>query len=172
MKFILQVKWSVTANDQLQTKLPTDKDLSHWASYANRCALQNLAQTINCKNANAMLVNLKIVSTTESQYLNKKYRGKDKPTNVLSFPFADDLPDFILEQLDECVLGDIALCMDVVNKEAQQQHKSLPAHWAHMMVHSIFHLHGMDHQNQREAAIMETLEIETLAKLGYKNPYQ
>lgn len=114
----------------------------------------------------ARVVSIRLVDEDESQALNSQYRGKDKPTNVLSFP--SDLPDFI----DDPLLGDLAICAKVVIREALEQGKAVDAHWAHMTVHGTLHLQGYDHINDADAEEMENLEIAILAKLGYPNPYE
>lgn len=108
---------------------------------------------------------IRVVSLNESQELNATYRGKDKPTNVLSFPF-EQPPGLNLP-----ILGDLAICHDVVVQEAQQQHKSIEAHWSHMLVHGTLHLLGYDHINDEEAEHMESLEVEILNNLGVDDPY-
>ncbi len=111
-------------------------------------------------------VTVRLVDEAESQELNHTYRGKDKPTNVLSFPF--ECPPGIELPL----LGDLVICRQVVESEATEQGKPLMAHWAHMVVHGSLHLLGYDHIEDDEAEEMEALEIEFLAALGYANPYQ
>lgn len=110
-------------------------------------------------------VALKIVAKEESQALNAEYRGKDKPTNILSFPM--QMP----EGTELPILGDLALCAPVVAWEASLQGKSLHAHWAHMLVHGVLHLQGFDHVEDADAEEMEALEQEILADLGYPDPY-
>lgn len=107
---------------------------------------------------------LRIVDAEESRALNHQFRGRDKATNVLSFPAASPLPD--LPQL-----GDIVLCAPVIAREACEQGKMVRAHWAHMVVHGVLHLRGHDHQDDAEAAKMEALERRILAKLGFADPY-
>ncbi len=108
---------------------------------------------------------LRIVDKDEIQQLNKTYRHKDKPTNVLSFPF--EAPP----EIQLALLGDIIICHDVVVEEAQQQQKTSQDHWAHMVVHGVLHLKGYDHIRDSDADIMETLEIQILNKLNIPNPY-
>ncbi|WP_420428214.1 rRNA maturation RNase YbeY [Algiphilus sp.] len=107
---------------------------------------------------------LRVVDAEESRALNHQFRGRDKPTNVLSFPAASPLPE--LPQL-----GDIVLCAPVIQLEAEVQGKAPRAHWAHMVVHGVLHLRGYDHQNSDEAEAMEALERGILAKLGFADPY-
>lgn len=111
-------------------------------------------------------VTIRIVGAEESQALNFQYRGKDKPTNVLSFPF--EAPPGITMPL----AGDLVICAPVVEIEAREQHKALVAHWAHMVVHGMLHLQGYDHIEDDDAEVMEALEIRLLAQLGFINPYE
>jgi len=111
-------------------------------------------------------VSLKVVSAAESQSLNRDYRGKDKPTNVLSFPA--DWP----EELEMPVLGDLAICAEVVEQEAAAQNKPLADHWAHLVVHGVLHLLGYDHIADDEAKRMEAREVALLAELGIADPYR
>jgi probable rRNA maturation factor len=111
-------------------------------------------------------VSIYIVDEAESQELNAQYRGKDKPTNVLSFPA--DIP----EEVGIPLLGDLVVCAPVVEREAQEQGKTLEAHWAHMLVHGSLHLLGFDHINDDEAETMEALETEIITGLGFPAPYQ
>ncbi len=111
-------------------------------------------------------VSLRLVDTPEMTGLNENYRGKSGPTNVLSFPA--DLPG----EIELPLLGDIVICVPVVEREAAQQGKTLQAHWAHMAVHGTLHLLGYDHIEEHEAQIMEALESAILLDLGYPCPYQ
>lgn len=113
-------------------------------------------------------VTIRIVDKDEITTLNSTYRHKNKPTNVLSFPF--ELPDDI--KLDTPILGDIAICAEVIVEEAAEQHKPVETHWAHMVVHGILHLLGYDHVKDEDAEVMEAEEITIMAKLGFNNPYQ
>ncbi|WP_241969857.1 rRNA maturation RNase YbeY [Pseudidiomarina taiwanensis] len=112
---------------------------------------------------------IRLVDAAESQALNATYRGKDAPTNVLSFPFDNEgLPP----ELSLPLLGDLIICVPVVNAEAAAQGKPVTAHWAHLVIHGTLHLLGYDHIKQTEAEVMETLEKDIMAKLGYPDPYQ
>lgn len=108
---------------------------------------------------------LRIVDAEEMQHLNATYRGKDKPTNVLSFP--SELP----EEIGIAMLGDIVICAGVVEHEAAEQNKSSDAHWAHMVVHGTLHLQGYDHIHDDDAEKMEALETDILTDLGFPAPY-
>lgn len=111
-------------------------------------------------------VSIYIVDEDESHELNHQYRGKDKPTNVLSFPA--DIPD----EVGVPLLGDLVVCAPVVEAEAKEQGKTLEAHWAHMLIHGTLHLLGFDHIEDDEAEVMEALEKRLLAQLGFPNPYE
>lgn len=108
---------------------------------------------------------LRVVSAAESQMLNSQYRQKDRPTNVLSFPGLYQ-PG---QQLDQ--LGDLAICASVVTTEARTQEKTSAAHWAHLLLHGTLHLLGFDHETDDQAQLMESLETQILASLGFADPY-
>ncbi len=108
---------------------------------------------------------VRLVGEAEGRRLNREFRGRDRATNVLSFPF-EPPPGVELDHL-----GDLVICAPVVAREATAQGKSPEAHWAHMVVHGMLHLQGYDHQNDDQAAIMEGLETQILAGLGYPAPY-
>ena len=115
-------------------------------------------------------VGIACVDNDESHKLNLQYRGKDKPTNVLSFP--SDLPDEMAQILDTFPIGDLVISIPVVLQEAIEKNKAPIEHFTHMLVHGTLHLVGYDHETSDEdAEEMEALEIEILAKLGFKNPY-
>ncbi|MGQ0529227.1 MAG: rRNA maturation RNase YbeY [Panacagrimonas sp.] len=131
--------------------IPSSASLREWANLA----LGRVAGDLT----------LRIVDEAESQELNRRYRGKDKPTNVLSFPYDGDM-------LDVPVLGDLVICAPVVQRESVEQRKDTRAHWAHMVVHGCLHLLGYDHEDDREAEIMESRERELLAQFGFSDPYE
>lgn len=102
--------------------------------------------------------------------LNKHYRAKDKPTNVLSFPMFDTISD-IPSGAGQVPLGDIIISFETIKQEATDQQKTLPDHFTHILIHGFLHLLGYDHMNDKDAKAMETLEIKILKKLGIDNPY-
>ena len=127
-------------------------------------SLRHIATQSNCE------IGIACVDNTESYQLNLEYRGKDKPTNVLSFP--SDLPDEMAAILDSFPIGDLVICIPVVLQEAIDQQKTPIEHFTHMLVHGTLHLMGYDHEtSEQDAEEMEALEIEILKKLGFDNPY-
>lgn len=139
--------------------VPTIEQCKDWLN----CGLQVAGQSKPCS------ISLSFVAAADSQSLNSDYRGKDKPTNVLSFPA--EFPSELREQVDIYPLGDIVICAAVVEEEAREQGKELAAHWAHLTLHGLFHLLGYLHDEPSDAAEMEKLEINTLERLGIPNPY-
>ena len=135
--------------------LPSEEQLSLWAS----TALQGRTEFEEPE------LTIRLTDDEESQALNSEYRGKDKPTNVLSFPF--EMPPGIPLEL----LGDLIICVGVVEQEAKEQEKTTEAHWAHMVIHGCLHLLGYDHIKDDEAEEMEALERDLMASLGYPDPY-
>jgi len=114
---------------------------------------------------------VRVVGKSESRALNRQWRGKDKPTNVLSFP-APEQARRRLPREAFLPLGDLVICADVVRREAQRDGKPLAAHWAHMVVHGTLHLAGYDHETgERERMRMERREIAVLKGFGIGNPY-
>jgi probable rRNA maturation factor len=136
------------------TQIPSIENIELWISTALQSDELNQAE-----------VSVYIVDEAESQELNAQYRGKDKPTNVLSFPA--DIPD----EVGVPLLGDLVVCAPVVEREAQEQGKTLAAHWAHMLVHGTLHLLGYDHIEDDEAEVMEALETRLITQLNFPAPY-
>jgi len=146
--------------------LPTLAQLEQWALLA--------LQIPNAKTE----ITIRLVDDAESKELNLQYRGKDQPTNVLSFPFEQpDLgdPDLAAEMAAELgevnYLGDLVINAQLVTQEALLQHKQVNDHWAHLVIHGTLHLQGFDHTEDEEAEAMETLEGKLLAAINITNPY-
>ncbi len=139
---------------EVEGTLPSESQFQSWV---NAALAEQLDEGELC---------IRIVSQEESQDLNNAYRGKNKPTNVLSFPF--EVPEGIPLQL----LGDLVICADVVSQEASEQNKALFDHWAHMVVHGCLHLIGFDHINDEDAEEMESLEQKILASMDIADPYR
>ncbi|APE29997.1 rRNA maturation RNase YbeY [Halomonas aestuarii] len=135
--------------------LPTQADLEAWVEAVLSRQVDEPRHELT----------IRFVDTEESRHLNRDYRDRDRPTNVLSFPF--ELPPGV----DLPLLGDLVICHPVVVREAGEQDKSQRAHYAHMVVHGTLHLLGHDHQEDDEAEAMEALEREILASLGIADPY-
>ena len=147
--------------------IPHSLSLAHWAQAAFAVAKAPRA----ARNSTANLT-IRVVGTAESRVLNRTWRGKDKPTNVLSFPSGDFVADKLVAPVfGEALLGDLAICAPVVAREAREQDKPAKAHWAHMVVHGVLHLLGYDHENDRDAEAMEAREVAILRRFGYADPY-
>lgn len=132
--------------------------------------LQHIVDTVITPFKKNAELTIRFVNEEESHELDLQYRQKDRPTNVLSFPF--EYPDLIPED-ERTVIGDLVICKQVVEKEAKEQNKELKAHYTHMVVHGCLHLLGYDHITDEEAEIMEALEIEILTKkFNLPNPYE
>ena len=133
--------------------LPSETQILQWATAAVQPENDNVEMTV------------RIVDEAESHDLNLTYRGKDRPTNVLSFPFECS------DEVELPLLGDLVICRQVVEREAIEQEKLLMAHWAHMIVHGSLHLLGYDHIEDDEAEETESLETEIMQGLGFADPY-
>ena len=140
-----QIKLTLQIASEL-ANIPSKAQFKKWAKAALRMDTE---------------LTIRIVDEDEGRALNSQFRGKDYATNVLTFPLTED----------PHLMGDIVLCAPIVVAEAIAQNKTLEAHYAHLTVHGILHLHGYDHEIEAQAQLMETIEIQILAKLGYANPY-
>ena len=156
---------------QLATRrpwVPGSVTLRRWAVAAHAAGLAALPvrqRRIHATLGLAATMCVRVVGSAESRRLDREYRGKDKPTNVLSFPASPE------ERVATGTLGDLVICAPVVSREAREQRKALRAHWAHMVVHGTLHLLGYDHERPRQARAMEALEVEILRGLGFHDPY-
>jgi probable rRNA maturation factor len=140
----------------VRTWAPPRSDLTAWAS------------TALGRKAAGREIGVSVVGPTESRRLNAQYRGRDKPTNVLSFP----VPRIPESPGEPRPLGDLVICPQVLRTEAREQKKTLRAHWAHLVVHGSLHLIGYDHERDSDAERMERREIAVLRRLGFANPYR
>ena len=136
---------------------PRRADLARWASAALG------------RHAAGAELGVRVVGPAESRRLNARYRGRDAPTNVLSFP-PPAMP--VRTPGGTRTLGDLVVCPGVLRGEARAQAKTLEAHWAHLIVHGTLHLIGYDHQGAADARRMERREIAVLRRLGFANPYR
>ena len=136
-------------------QLPTESDICEWVS-----------AVLNHHHIDQAEITVRTVGLAESQDLNLTYRGQDKPTNVLSFPFDSDI------ELPIRLLGDLVICVPVMQVEAKQQGKTTHHHWAHLVVHGTLHLLGYDHIEEDQAEQMESLEVEILSQFNIVDPYQ
>lgn len=121
----------------------------------------------------AVCISIRFADDAEVHALNRDYRGKDQPTNILSFPMVQrDMLEMVANTDDgEILLGDMILAQETCAREAQEKAISLPQHVAHLIVHGTLHLLGFDHMNDSEAEAMEALEVKALASMGLPNPY-
>lgn len=133
--------------------LPTNAMMRGWIAHALQRFRHDASLTV------------RIVDARESAALNRRWRGRQGPTNVLSFPVSG------LDDIAPALLGDLVLCAPVLKAEAAAQNKTIAAHCAHLLVHGILHLLGYDHERPRQAAAMERLETELLAELEFSDPY-
>lgn len=148
------------ASSLTDTQLPSEPMLCHW--------LATCLSAVTHEDAAYQRPELciRVVDEAESMTLNSEYRGKNSPTNVLSF--GAELPPGVELEL----LGDLVICAQVVEREAREQDKTPTAHWAHMVVHGCLHLLGYDHIEDADAEIMEALETRILLALDFPAPYE
>jgi probable rRNA maturation factor len=152
---IVDYQQAYEADEEMAKAIPSAEQVEAWAN-----------AVLVAENTSEQEVTVRFTDDEESQTLNHEYRGKDKPTNVLSFPF--EVPPGIEMNL----LGDLVICVPVIMREAQEQDKTPTNHYAHMVIHGILHLLGYDHIDDADADIMEAKEIRILASLNIGNPYQ
>ncbi len=140
--------------------IPNVDDVQHWVMHTLQAAGEFGLDDVELA--------VRFVDDRESRALNNQYRGIDKPTNVLSFPAERPagLPEF-----ESQPLGDIVCCVQVIEREAKEQRKSVYDHWAHMIVHGTLHLLGYDHEYASDAEAMELLELRALQSFNINNPY-
>lgn len=157
---MIHLNYQMAVDDDQRPQLPEEDQIVNWIE----------AAMLDDRQDGETEITLRIVSAEEIQTLNRDYRGKDKVTNVLSFPF--EIPPGLVDLGEELpYLGDLVICAEKVAQEAIEQEKSLTAHWAHMVVHGCLHLQGYDHIDDDEADEMESLEVDMLAELGFVSPY-
>lgn len=150
----------VMVEDESWNKLP---GLEHLTRTAVESVLRHEGRSTGRSSVTVLFTN-----DEEMASLNRTWRGKSKPTNVLSFPV---LASQSIPEGEAAPLGDIALAGGVVAGEAKAQGKSLEFHATHLIVHGCLHLLGYDHESEAEAGKMEAVEVEILAELGHPNPY-
>ena len=139
--------------------IPSESSVSHWVE-----------TTLGLGDKVAQSVCVRFVDTEEMQALNSQYRGKSRPTNVLSFPLQMDVLNDMEQDLAG-LLGDVVVCAPVVEAQAREQNKPCEQHYGHMIVHGVLHLLGYDHESEEQAYEMEALEIQLLAAMNIPNPY-
>lgn len=148
-----EIQRAITSGD-----IPGDEQFQRWIRAVPGTKTQKFELTI------------RIVDEPEAQRFNREYRGRDYPTNVLSFPA--ELPEGLPEDVRQSQLGDLLICAPVVASEALELQRPASDHWAHLTIHGILHLLGYDHELTAAAVVMESLETKILRDLGVSDPYQ
>ncbi|MFQ3249921.1 MAG: putative rRNA maturation factor [Glaciecola sp.] len=168
---------NVLEQDKLNHVLPSNEQIEQWFNRTIE-ELRSISETLSVQQTESKELDtiriqqqtyeltLRIVDSEESQQLNADYRDKNKPTNVLSFPF--EAP----EHIDMPFLGDLVVCAALVEKEAKEQNKLTINHWAHLCIHGLLHLLGYDHIEESEAQEMERIETAILERFNIDDPYQ
>jgi len=153
MTVVVDVQYVQEETAEAENSVSPPRDFERWvrAALSGRCEAGELT--------------IRVVGWAEAAALNETYRRRSGPTNVLSFPVED------IAGMDVPLLGDLVICAPLVAREALEQHKTATSHWAHLTVHGTLHLLGYDHEEADEAAVMEALEGDILAGLGYPDPY-
>ncbi len=151
---IQEKRLQLNIDNQTQNNIPEQQDFTRW-----------VWQSLKNHYYRAQ-INIILLDTEEAKTYNQQYRGKDYATNILSFPYEDEYRSGY-----KILQGDLLLCPQIVEQEALEQHKTLDAHYAHLIIHGVLHLLGYDHEEENAANQMESLEIHLLHQLGYQNPY-
>jgi probable rRNA maturation factor len=146
-KLLIEIQCATTALETKLNEAVSSTLIKRWVKAATKC--------------NGLLT-LRFVNATEGKQLNLAFRNKDYATNVLTFPY---------ELSKQSLVADIIFCLPVIQKEAKEQNKTLKAHLAHLIVHGCLHAQGYDHEFDKDAKKMESLEIQLLKTLGFTNPY-
>jgi probable rRNA maturation factor len=142
----------------VETKTPGDEQFREWV------------ETVLAERHDQPVLCIRLVDEEDGRRFNREFRDKDYATNILSFPA--ELPPGLPSAVAGSQLGDLLICAPVVIREAKEQGKAVINHWAHLTIHGLLHLLGYDHEQLKEATIMEQKEIEILDGLGIADPYQ
>ena len=143
----ITVQYATDALEARWKPILTSRKIKRWAAIALKISA---------------VITIRIVGSAESRRLNREYRGKDYPTNILTFGYPE---------LGDDIQADLVICMPVLVKEAKSQKKILENHLIHLLIHGLLHAQGFDHEDTVEAQAMESLEVTLLSQLGLENPY-
>lgn len=158
----------VQINLDIEIKNSTAPTLSQFTKWAEATLKQLNQDSTNTALPHNCEINIIIIDEPASAALNNQFRKKNKPTNVLSFPAAE-MPS---EEEEAILLGDLAMCAPIIEREATEKQLDHTAYWAHMLIHGTLHLLGYDHQLSDQAKAMEAIEQKIMAELGFHDPYQ